>query len=250
MLGVPKEDRARFQRWSAALLAGGVLETPARRAAAFQANRELSDYFVEIIAERRSKPGPDILSALIRVQEEDGDRLNTRELIGTCILLLIAGHAGTSAMIGNGLLTLARHPEQRALLRADKSLWPSAVEEMLRFEGAVPSMVRVATEEMRIHGKLLRKGQNVELVLASANRDPDVFEDPDRFDITRHPNDHLGLGRGSHFCLGASLARMEMRIALDEFVERFPAFDLASSEVHWNPRGFRTLLELPIRARC
>jgi cytochrome P450 len=246
-LGVPKEDRARFLAWSTDLLAGGPLERSARRRRAISAGNELGAYFVEVIKERRSNLGNDILSALIRVEEQDGDRLSFAELIGTCTLLLVAGHAGTSAMIGNGLLTLLQHPEQAALLREDPDLWPSAVEEMLRFEGAVPSLLRIATEEVRIHGKRVRKGQTAQLVLAAANRDPEVFDEPDRFDVARHPNDHLGLGRGQHFCLGASLARLEIQIALQAVFERHGELELASPRVAWSPQGLRSLAALPLR---
>jgi cytochrome P450 len=249
MLGVPTEDRARFLAWSKDMLAGGPLENRARRRRAVVAGKALTTYFIQIIEQRRADLGSDILSELMAAEQEDGDRLNRDELIATCSLLLLAGHAGTSAMIGNGLLLLLRNPEPLARLRHTPDLWPSAVEEMLRFEGAVPSIVRIATEDVRIRDRTLSKGQTAQLVLAAANRDPDVFEQPDHFDITRHPNHHLAMGRGQHFCLGASLARLEIQIALRTLLERFGDLELATPAPSWSPSGLRSLSSLPVRGR-
>jgi cytochrome P450 len=249
MLGVPKRDRERFRTWSSDMMEGGLFEDRERRRRANVASVALGQYFFDLVARRRCEPRDDILSTLIRVEEEDGDRLSERELISTCSLLLIAGHVTTSAMIGNGALALLRHPDQLARLHASPKLWPGAIEETLRYECAIHSLVRVASEPMRIGDAEIEKGQTALLVLAAANRDPAVFRDPDHFDVSRTPNEHLAFGRGQHFCLAASLARMEIRIALGALFSRFPRLVLAEENVAWARGGIRTPVALRVRSR-
>ena len=247
LLGVPKEGRPRFQAWSSDIIEGGALESRSKQRRANAARRALNEYFAEMVKVRRIDPRDDILSALIRVEALDGDRLSMSELLSICSLMLIAGHVTTSAIIGGGVLALLRNKEQLELLRSSPELMPSAVEEILRFEPPIQSLVRIAREELEIRSKRLQKGQTAMLMLASANRDPEVFADPDKFDITRSPNEHLGFGRGRHFCLGASLARMEVRIALGALLRRFPRLELAGDEAEWARTGFRSLVALSVR---
>jgi cytochrome P450 len=248
MLGVPREDRPRFQVWATAAVEGGALADRETRRRGIEASYALRDYFERIVEVRRQDPRDDILGGLIRAEEADGDRLSSGELISSCSLLLIAGHVTTSAMIGSGLLALLRNPEQLALLRSNPELWPSAVEEILRFDSAIHSMFRFAREALSIRGKCIQKGQTALLVLAAANRDPETFASPDRFDITRSPNEHLTFGRGRHICLGASLARMEIRIALDALLRRLPQLSLAVPDIEWARGVIRTPTALPVRS--
>jgi cytochrome P450 len=222
MLGVPAEDFVRFREWTneAAraldpdfVLPPDVLERRQRMFDEFRA------YFEELIAKRRAEPRDDLMSALIAA-EEQGDRLSSEELISTCILLLIAGHETTVNLIGNGMLALVRHPDQLDLLRRTPDLIKTAVEELLRFDPPVQLTGRTALEDIPIDGKVLKKGQQVILLLGAANRDPAQFERPEELDLTRHENRHLAFGMGIHFCLGAPLARVEGQIALGEMARR------------------------------
>jgi cytochrome P450 len=175
--------------------------------------------------------------------------MTEEELLGTCILLLVAGHETTVNLFGNGLLTLLRNPDQLALLKARPELLPSAVEEMLRFESPVQrGTFRVAIGEVAVGGKTFRPGDQVSAVLAAANRDPDQFPDADRFDIARTPNRHLAFGLGIHFCLGSALARTEARIGFSRLLDRLPNLALAGDAVEWNQNTLiRGLHTLPLR---
>jgi cytochrome P450 len=196
MLGVPAGDRDTFRAWSNDLITGSdmVRGTDDRRRRQGEAVMALMGYFGRLIAERREQPRGDIISALIEAQAE-GTRMTEEELLGTCILLLVAGHETTVNLFGNGLLALLRHPDQLALLQRQPELLPSAVEEMLRYESPVQrGTFRVAIGPVEIGGTTLGPGDHVSAVLGAANRDPDQFPDPDRFDITRSPNRHLAFG--------------------------------------------------------
>ncbi|HEY8514391.1 MAG TPA: cytochrome P450 [Candidatus Binatia bacterium] len=248
MMGVPLSDRDRFTEWTAdathllaALFAPPeVLERGAAAAAA------LRDYFEALIEERRKRLGDDLLSDLIRAEEE-GDRLSPTELISQSIGLLIAGFETTIGLIGNGVLALIRHPDQLALLRSDPSLVPNAVEECLRYDGPILLTVRYLREDTRFGDKRIPKDAMVMAFLAAAHRDPAVFPDPDRFDVTRQGAPNLAFGGGVHYCLGAHLARMEAQEAIGGLVTRFRDLELESERLEWGRSLFRVLGSLPIR---
>ena len=184
----------------------------------------------DLVARKRREPGEDILTGLIHAEEE-GRRLSEDELMAMTFLLMIAGFETTQNLITNGALTLIQHPEAKERLLAEPSLWETAIEELVRFQGPlITSKPQYATEDVEWHGVTIPKGSGVFPLYGAANRDPDVFENPEHFDITRTPNKHLGFGWGPHFCLGASLARMETRITLQALFERNPNVRLAVPE--------------------
>jgi cytochrome P450 len=229
MLGVPAEDWERFREWSATLAASLDPVMPEERwARVFPARDALFDYFRIIVAERRSRPRDDLISAMVAA-EENGDVLSEHELLVMCNLLLVAGHETTVNLLGNGLLALLTHPETMAELRARPALTESAVEELLRFDSPVQFTGRVAVEEAEIGGRTIAPRQSVVAMLGAANRDPDQFPSPDRLDLARSPNLHLAFGRGIHFCLGAPLARLEGQIALTAMLQRFPRMRLGDA---------------------
>jgi cytochrome P450 len=250
MLGVPEVDHALFGEWTAALSLATAYPTPEARKGADDALLGFRGYVLERIAERRERPGDDLLSALVAA-EEAGDRLSPEELVSMVVQLLYAGHETTRNLIGNGLYTLMRHPDELARLRADGSLVTSAVEEMLRYEPPIIFLSRVALSDVTLAGVEIQKGSLLHLSLASANRDAEVFPDPDRFDVARRENPHLTFGHGMHFCIGASVARMEARVAFETLLERFRAFELAGPEPHWaRATALRTLEDFPLRLRA
>jgi cytochrome P450 len=241
LLGVPLEDHPRFAGWSARLahsLQPGFGLAPeqaqARADAADLASAEFAAYFGELIALRRARPQPDLLSALISA-EDSGDQLTADELIATCVLLLVAGHETTVGLISNAILALLRHPDQFALLRAHPELAASAVEETLRYDAPVQLTGRVAKGGMQVGAVTARDRALVMLLLAAAGRDPAVFPDPDRFDIRRGASGHLAFAAGAHFCLGAPLARLEAAIALGEVARRVLAPELAADGLSYKP---------------
>jgi cytochrome P450 len=202
------------------------------------------DYFRDVIAERRQTPRDDLLSRLIAA-EEQGDRLTEGELLITCNLLFVAGHETTVNLIGNGVLTLLNHPEELARLRADPTLLPGAVEELLRYDSPVQRTGRMTNTDVELHGRKIAKGSLVVTAIGAANRDPAHFPDPDRLDITRRDNRHIAFGFGIHFCLGAPLARLEGQIAIGTLLRRMPELRLATSTPEWREsstlRGLKTL---------
>jgi cytochrome P450 len=216
LLGVPPERRADFRRWSDALVsnsgAGGW-------SGAATAQREMAMYFGEMIGRRRAEPRDDLISHLISA-EMDGQRLTPVELIGFCVLLLVAGNETTTNLLGGAVLAFDEHPEQWERLRAEPALIPAAVEEVLRYNSPVQSMFRSARAGARLGETVAWEGQPVVAWIGSANRDEAQFEHPERFDITRAPNRHLAFGHGIHFCLGAPLARLEARVALEALAQR------------------------------
>ena len=226
MLGVPPEDRARFRVWSnqrARLLEPTIGQK--EREVAAGAAKALDEYFTPIIQARRADPQDDIVSALARA-EEAGDTLTEREMLTMLRLLLVAGNETTTNLIGNGMLALLRHPEELERLRADPSLIPAAVEELLRFDSPVQTDFRGALRDCEVNGFPVRQGQGVITLLGAANRDPEAFEHPDQLDVGRDGGNHLSFGRGIHHCLGAPLARLEGRIVLETLVERFSSMRL------------------------
>ncbi|GEK58937.1 cytochrome P450 [Marinococcus halophilus] len=248
MLGVPSEDRDKFRTWSNTLVEAS--NDPGKAEKIQQHTEEFTSYLREWIATRREHPEDDMVSKLIQA-EEAGDRLSEQELYGVVSLLIIAGHETTVNLISNGLFALMTHPEQMRTLRQQPGLIRPAIEEMLRFEGPVEfSTDRWAAETVEIQGKTIQKGDHVLVALDAANRDPEAFEDPDVFDITRGQSKHLAFGKGMHFCLGAPLARVETEVAVNTLLERFPELqlDTSSAELEWRPGILmRGLTELPVR---
>ncbi len=229
ILGVPMEDRSLLHQLTAHLVTATDSDrTPEENGRMqMEAIEGLTAYFAELISKRRADLQEDILSALIQVHGAPG-RLTSDELIGTAMLMLIAGHETTVNLFGNGLLTLLKRPEDLDTLTRRPELMPSAIEEMLRYESPVQQgTFRIVAEPVEIGGKTLEPGSLVIALLGAANRDPELFPDPDRFDITRSPNRHLGFGIGIHFCMGASLARAEARIGFSRLLERLPGLQLA-----------------------
>ena len=249
LLGVPREDHARFGVWSNSIIRGvDTLHATANDGMAHaEAIAALSGYFADLIRKRRLQPQHDILSALIATQDAQG-HLSEDELLGTCILLLVAGHETTVNLLGNGLYTLLRHPEQHAKVRQTPELIAPAVEEMLRYESPVQrATFRFTREGFTVKGATLEAGQQVSAVLGAANRDPAQFPDANQFDVTRAPNRHLGFGLGIHFCLGAALARSEARIGFERLLSAMPALSLVSQTPQWNGNTiFRGLTTLPV----
>jgi cytochrome P450 len=200
-----------------------------------------------IVAERRKAPGEDLISGLIEAQEER-DALSEAELVSTSLLLLIAGHETTTNLIGNGLLALLRHPDQLERLRAEPALLENAIEELLRYDSPVQATVRIAIEDVEMGGVVIPKGAAVLPLLGAANRDPAEFAEPDRLDLARENVRHLSFGLGTHFCLGAGLARLEARLAFRGLIERFPRIQLATDAPEYRPNPFlRGLRSLPVR---
>ena len=248
MLGVPPEDRAQFKIWSDQRARTLEPSIDAReRALADAANKSLNDYFRPIIEERRADPKDDIVSALAQAEEE-GDRLTELEMLNMLRLLLIAGNETTTNLIGNGVLALLRNPDQMQRLRDDPSLIPSAVDELLRFDSPVQTDFRRALEDCEVNGFPLKKRDNIVLLLGAANRDPDVFDDPDRLDVGRGDRSHLSFGRGIHHCIGAPLARLEGRVVLEMLLERFSQISLGGEQPRFrNSIVLRGLESLPVR---
>jgi pimeloyl-[acyl-carrier protein] synthase len=248
LLGVPSEDHRQFRQWSTTLVAGLAAPDAEARLASGDAAQQILGYLSDIISARRRQPRDDLISAMIQAQEES-DALSDEELLATSNLLLLAGHETTTNLIGNGVLALLREPEELARLRADPGLLPTAVEELLRFDGPVQATVRVALEDVAIDDHVIPAGALVLVNLGAANRDPEAFDDPDRLDVGRDPNPHLAFGFGTHFCMGAPMARLEALVAFRALIERFPKMALVDDAPAYRPnpvlRGLEKLeLEL------
>jgi len=242
---LPPRDRDQFRIWSEdiiALLGAGADAARAERGQ--RSLRALREYFVGLIAQRRHKPDSDVISALIAAREQ-GDRLSEAELLSTCVTLLTASQETTTNLIGNGVLALLRNPDQLEKLRDDPSLITTAVEELLRYDAPLQRALRRVTETFEVDGERIEKGELVSLMLGAANRDPNQFPDPDRLNISRQENRHIGFGYGIHFCLGGPLARIEGQIAISALLRRLPSLRLASEELEWRQdvsvRGLRAL---------
>jgi cytochrome P450 PksS len=223
LFGIPPRDRSTFHGWSAAIarfFGGAVGDTEGAARAANEATVQQEGYFRALLEERRRRPGDDLMSLLLEGQAEG--RLTAAEVCSQCILLLIAGHLTTTDQLGNTVLALLNNPEQLDRLRADPTLVRSAVEEGLRYDGAVQFLQRIAREDLRLRDQTIRRGELLYLSLGSANRDPAVFAEPDRFDVGRPDNRHLAFGAGPHSCLGMTLARRELEVALERLVRRAP----------------------------
>ena len=254
LLGVPSEDQADFTQWTTdathGLLAIRGLADEATQQRVQSAGGSLLAYFSRLIEERRKNPGDDLLSVLISAEEE-GDKLSPLELLSQSIGLLIAGFETTIGLIGNGLTTLIRHPDELATLRARPELIESAVEECLRYSGPIIATVRVLHEAAKFDEYVIPRDSEVVAILAAGNRDPAVFEDPERFDVTRYAPGrdaaaHLSFGGGVHFCLGAHLARLETQVAIGSLVQRFDQLELVDRETEWGRSLFRVPGRIPI----
>jgi cytochrome P450 len=251
MLGIPISDRDRFTTWTADATHGlaGDLAEPARQQRALAGGIALASYISARVEERRRSLGDDLLSELIRA-EEAGDRLSPGELITQAVGLLIAGFETTIGLIGNGAIALARHPAEADKLRAQPDLVPNAVEECLRYDGPIAITGRILHEEAEFDGLRVAPDTEILAMLWSANRDPDRFPDPDRFDVARaNAREHLAFGGGTHLCLGAHLARMEAQEALGALVQRSRSLELAGPEIEWGASLFRVPGKLPMRIR-
>jgi cytochrome P450 len=237
ILGVPREGRQKFQRWS---------EYIAKYARTFEYEaltntnkiyNEMMDYLAGVVEEKRANPGHDLISQFIAAEEE-GDKLTAEEIYSTSGLLLIAGHETTTRLIGNALWLLLTHPDQLQQLRDDPDLIPNAVEEALRFQSPVQHTSRVALEDIEFYGKKIRKHQLLELIIGAANRDPAANDDPDRFDVRRENVQHVGFGYGIHLCLGADLARLEAKTVLEMLLDRYPDMSLENPVPAWGDSDF------------
>ncbi|MER6048624.1 cytochrome P450 [Streptomyces sp. NPDC001793] len=257
LLGVPAGDRGLFQEWAAALFAGDDLGDAPDMAdleralnALAPTVREMNGYLLDHIRRHRRDPGDDLTGRLL-VAEADGVRLTDQEIVGFVALLLVAGHITTTALLGSAVLCLDAHPDAAALLRAEPGRLPTALEEVLRWLPPFPELGRRTTREVEIGGHTLPTDTLVMAHLATANRDPARFTEPDRFDVTRRPNPHLTFGHGIHFCFGAPLARLEARIALRQLLDRFS--DLAVPDhrdvVLQNPAVIVSPRHLPLEVR-
>ncbi|MEF3306769.1 cytochrome P450 [Paenibacillus sp. GYB003] len=249
LFGAPAADRELIKEWSRNLLPA-VDHNPSKEALvqANQAMIEIRDYCRDLVRERSRNPKLDLLSGLIRATHEE-DRMSEDELVNMCVLILEAGHETTTNLIANSAYLVARYPEQQALLRAQPEWLESAIEEILRFEPSVQLRHRIVGEDIEYKGHLLKRGDSVAAWIASANRDPDVFSDPDpdTFDITRGKNPHLSFGQGVHFCLGAPLARREGAIALQTLLDKYERLELVEGRVEWKPTpGRRSFEELVV----
>ncbi len=276
LLALPMKDRARFKIWSDDLFAilGTVRHTSHFMERAAQSLAEMTDYVKALSHERREHPGDDLISVLLSVSESDGlpsgphslvhsaalpevgeliheteasSALTEEELAANVNILLSTGHETATHLIGNGILALMQNPDQKKKLQDQPALLPSAIEEMLRYDNPVQITYRSTLEDAEIDGRVIREGDLVNTILGSANRDPDRFTDPDRFDITRNEGRHLGFGLGIHFCIGAPLVRLEAEIAFSTLLHRFPHLELAAENIEWQEHPiFRGLKSLPV----
>jgi cytochrome P450 len=250
LLGAPPADRDRFKRWSDEIVAfqGTGRAIPEAVPISAHGVAEMRAYLAGLFEERRLHPTDDLLGSLVAVEVE-GERLTTEELYSTCVTFLIGGHETTTSLIANGLHTLLRHPDQLMALRADPSLLPGAIEECLRYESPIQRTFRRVAVDGVWQGRQLHTGQIAIQLLGAANRDAVVFDDPDRFDITRSPNRHIAFGSGIHFCIGAPLARLEASIAISAVLERMPDLEAAPGVVRWQDEKalFRCVARLPVR---
>ncbi len=228
MLGVPARDLDQFKEWSNDIVVSlEPIQSREQREQFRRSEQELYEYFEGIIALRRQDPQDDLVSALLAAEEE-GDRLSHGELLATLLLLLVAGNETTRNLIGNGTLALLRNPEELRRLKEQPELIDSAIDELLRYDSPVQLDGRTLVEDVEMGGKRMSAGQQVVGVVGAANRDPAAFTDPDRLDIARNEKSHISFGRGIHYCLGASLAMLEGRIALTSLLERFSSLQLAA----------------------
>ncbi|AFQ12185.1 TPA: cytochrome P450 [Bacillus pacificus] len=245
MLGIPVTDRNQFRAWTQELMKASV--DPGQGTAVTATLEKFINYIEVLFNEKHLNPSDDLISALVQAKEQE-DKLSKNELLSTIWLLIIAGHETTVNLISNGVLALLQHPEQMNLLRQDPSLLASAVDELLRYAGPIMFSSRFASEDVKIHGNRIRKGELVLLSLTAANIDPNIFPYPEELNISREENNHLAFGAGIHQCLGAPLARLEGQIALDTLLKRLPNLRLAieADQLIYNHSKIRSLASLPV----
>jgi cytochrome P450 len=250
MLGAPREELVRLKRLSdeMALFIGSARDAPEKYERAGAATREMADLFRELITARRAAPQRDLLSELVAL-DDGGDRLSDDELVATCILLLFAGHETTTHHLANGLRALLRFPAELDKLRTNPALAPAAVEELLRYDGPIGAQVRIVQQAQTLHGKALKPGERVFLLMNAANRDPRAYADPERLDLARNGVPHLTFGFGAHICLGFPLARLEGQVALPAVLARWRRLELASETIEWmDSMVLRGMKAMPVRA--
>jgi cytochrome P450 len=247
LLGVPEADRPLLRPWSNAIVKMYEYDrTRQREEDAERAADEFVAYLRALAADRRRHPGDDLVSHLVSVRDAEGDRLTDDELVTTCILLLNAGHEATVNVTGNGTLALLCHPDQLRRLRADRSLLPTAIEELMRFDSPLQLFERTATEDVEIGGITVGKGQKIAALLGAANHDPAVFAEPETLDVARTDNPHISFGAGIHFCIGAPLARVELQAAFGALLERTSFLELGGEPVRRPEFVIRGLARLPV----
>lgn len=249
LLGVPSSDWQQLTAWSAdfAQVLGNFQHNPERAPQVLRSLGEMTAYFHAAVAQQRVHPREGLIGALLTA-EVDGDRLSDEEVVANTIVTMVGGQETTTNLIGNGVLTLLRHPEQLERLREDLSLLPLAVEELLRYESPSQHTARLAPEEVVLGGKLIGKRQAVIAVMGAANRDPERFAEPDRLDLGRQDNRHVAFAWAAHFCFGAPLARIEGQVALEAVLRRMPGLRLAGGPLQWRENlGLRGLTALPVQ---
>jgi cytochrome P450 family 142 subfamily A polypeptide 1 len=244
MLGIPADDRTLLQHWSDEMIKGADGKATDSTVDAYMHYRS---YESAIIAARRAEPLEDLPSILVQA-EIDGEQLDEEELLAELLLLLVGGNETTRNVISGAMEALSANPDQQELLRDDPSLLPTAVEEFIRWVTPILNMSRTATTDIERHGRVIRKGEQLLLMYGSANRDQSAFVEPERFDVLRHPNPHVSFGFGPHFCLGASLARLEVRVMYEEILQRLPDVRLApGAKAVRAPSSFiRGIASLPV----
>ena len=248
MLGVPTSDWKKLTGWSAdfAQVLGNFQHNPDRASRVIRSLEEMSAYFRAAIREQRKHPREGLINALLTA-EIDGDHLSEEEVVANTIVTMVGGQETTTNLIGNGILTLLRHPDQLEKLKEDLSLIPSAVEELLRYESPSQHTARLAPDDVMLGGKLIRKRQAIIAVMGAANRDPERFPDPDRLDICRQDNRHVAFAWAGHFCFGAPLARIEGQTAFATLLRRMPDIKLEPGPIIWRENlGLRGLTALPV----
>jgi cytochrome P450 len=247
LLGIPHDDRDHFRAWSNAMVTPAL--SPEEVALFEEQMIAFVAYLRELFERRRAEPRDDLISALLQA-EDAGDMLSEQELFSMVALLIVAGHETTVNLIGNAASALLQYPEQRAIVERDPTLMPRAIEELLRYDGSVErALNRWAATDVELGGQTISRGDTVMVMLSSANRDPQRFSDADTLDVTRTDLKHVGFGRGSHYCLGAPLARLEGEIALATLLRRLPGLrlDILPEEFRWRPVPlFRSLVALPV----
>jgi pimeloyl-[acyl-carrier protein] synthase len=249
MLGVPESDRHQLKTWSAdfAEMLGNFQHNPEHAPRMLRAVQDMTVYFRDTIRRMKDHPQEGLVHSLMTA-EVNGDRLTEEEVVANSIVTMVGGLETTTNLIGNGILTLLRNPGELKRLREDPSLIPAAVEEMLRYESPSQHTGRLAPQDVDLGGKKIRKGQAVMAVMAAANRDPERFPDPDRFDVTRTDNRHLAFGYAAHYCFGAALARVEGTEVFEALIRRLPNLEWQPGPLVWrNNLGLRGLISLPVR---
>ena len=248
MMGVPTADADQLKIWTTdfAEVLGNFQHNPDRASRTLKCVEEMTSYFREAVQSQREQPRDGLINALLTA-EIDGDRLTEEEIIASCIVTMVGGQETTTNLIGNGVLTLLRHPREFERLRNDLTLIPSAVEELLRYESPSQHTARICPEDTELGGQKIRKGQAVIAVMAAGNRDPERFPDPDRLDLSRTDNRHLAFGWASHFCFGAPLARIEGQLVFEAIARRMTNLELEPRPLVWRDNlGLRGLTSLPV----